>query len=123
MAELRRTLSPEFINRLDEIIVFDALSEEQLRSIARIMVERLNLSLTQRGIHLVVGDDVCAWLVRETAADRSYGARPLRRAIQRHIEDSLSEALIEGRFQDRGRIEVFMDGDTLSFRSAIEASA
>ncbi|HEX5044172.1 MAG TPA: ATP-dependent Clp protease ATP-binding subunit [Candidatus Polarisedimenticolaceae bacterium] len=123
MAELRRTLSPEFINRLDEIIVFDALSEEQLRNIARIMVERLNISLQQRGIQLVVGDDVCAWLVRETVSDRSYGARPLRRAIQRHIEDSLSEALIEGRFQDRGRIEVFMDGDTLSFRSAIEASA
>ena len=72
---------------------------------------------------LLNADEVCAWLVRETASDRSYGARPLRRAIQRHIEDSLSEALIEGRFQDRGRIEVFMDGEVLGFRTAVETSA
>ena len=75
MAELRRTLSPEFINQLDEIIVFDALSEEQLKKIARIMVERLNLSLQQRGIQLVVAEEVCAWMVRATASDRAYGAR------------------------------------------------
>ena len=75
LSEVRRTLSPEFINRLDEIIVFDALGEEQLREIARIMIQRLNAGLEQRNIVLEASDDVCTWLVRETASDRSYGAR------------------------------------------------
>jgi len=118
--EMKRTLSPEFINRIDEVIVFDALSEEQLRDIARIMIRRLNQSLVERKIELVVTDEVCDWLVSTTCQDRSYGARPLRRAIQRHIEDGLSESLIQGRFQE-GLIEVYLDGDRLAFRSAIEA--
>jgi len=120
MAEVKRTLSPEFINRIDEIIVFDALSEEQLRQIARIMIQRLNVGLQDRGIQISVAEDVCAWLVETTCQDRSFGARPLRRAIQRHIEDALSDALIRGRFQDRGVIEVYLDGDRLEFRETIE---
>jgi len=124
MSEVQRTLSPEFINRIDEVIVFDALSEEQLQAIARIMINRLNEGLAERQIQISVTDDVCEWLVNTTCADRSYGARPLRRAIQRHIEDALSEALIEGRFADRGQIEVYMDEDaTLRFRSALETSS
>ena len=102
MAEVKRTLSPEFINRIDELIVFDALSEDQLQHIARIMIQRLNRGLEDRGIQIAVTDEVCEWLVSTTCQDRSFGARPLRRAIQRHIEDALSEALIRGRFQDRG---------------------
>jgi ATP-dependent Clp protease ATP-binding subunit ClpC len=120
MNEVKRTLSPEFINRIDEIIVFDALSEEQLRDIARIMIRRLNESLENRKIELLVTDEACAWLVDTTCQDRSYGARPLRRAIQRHIEDALSESLIEGRFEE-GRIEVFLEGDRLGFRDVVEA--
>jgi ATP-dependent Clp protease ATP-binding subunit ClpC len=123
MAEVKRTLSPEFINRIDELIVFDALSEEQLRQIARIMIQRLNRGLEDRGIQIAVTDDVCAWLVDTTCQDRSFGARPLRRAIQRHIEDALSEALIKGRFQDRGVIEVYLEGDTLGFRAALETTS
>ena len=123
MNEVKRTLSPEFINRIDEIIVFDALSEEQLRKIARIMIERLNLGLEDRGIGIAVSDEVCSWLVDTTCSDRSFGARPLRRAIQRHIEDALSEALIRGRFPDRGQIEVFLDGDRLEFRGELETSS
>jgi ATP-dependent Clp protease ATP-binding subunit ClpC len=121
LAEVRRTLSPEFINRIDEIIVFDSLSEDQLRDIARILVHRLNETLTDRGIQLTVQDEVCHWIVQTTCQDRSYGARPLRRAIQRYIEDALSEAIITGRFQGKGVIEVFVDGDKLNFRSAVEA--
>ena len=113
--EMKRTLSPEFINRIDEIIVFDALNEEQLVDISRILVRRLNESIAEREIELVVDDAVYAWLVETTCKDRSYGARPLRRAIQRHIEDGLSEALIEGKFRE-GRIEVRLEGDKPSFR-------
>jgi len=123
MAEVKRTLSPEFINRLDEIIVFDALAEEQLGQIARIMVQRLNAGLADQKIQLRVTDEVCDWLVRTTCQDRSYGARPLRRAIQRHIEDELSEALIMGSLE-RGDIEVYLaDDEHVAFRSVMETSS
>jgi ATP-dependent Clp protease ATP-binding subunit ClpC len=123
MTEVKRTLSPEFINRIDEIIVFDALTEEQLRQIARILIQRLNVGLEERGIQIEVSDGACEWLVATTCQDRSFGARPLRRAIQRHIEDALSEALIRGRFPDGGSIEVYVDGDRLEFRAAVETAS
>jgi ATP-dependent Clp protease ATP-binding subunit ClpC len=121
MSEVKKTLSPEFINRIDEIIVFDALSEEQLQAIAKIMVRKLNSSLEERGIQIAVTDEMSAWLVRTTCQDRSYGARPLRRAIQRHVEDPLSEALIRGHFQERGLIEVYLEDGQPAFRTAIQA--
>jgi len=123
LAEVKRTLSPEFINRIDEIIVFDSLSEDQLRDIARIMIQRLNIGIEERGIQIAVTDEVCAWLVDTTCQDRSFGARPLRRAIQRHIEDALSEALIQGRFPEQGGIEVYLTGDRLEFRPVLETSS
>ncbi|HXV75745.1 MAG TPA: ATP-dependent Clp protease ATP-binding subunit [Candidatus Polarisedimenticolaceae bacterium] len=123
MAEVKRTLSPEFINRIDELIVFDALSEEQLQQIAGIMIQRLNLGLADRGIQISVTAEVGKWLVDTTCQDRSFGARPLRRAIQRHIEDALSEALIKGRFQDKGVIEVYLESNRLEFRAAMEATS
>ncbi|MBZ5639691.1 MAG: AAA family ATPase, partial [Acidobacteriia bacterium] len=121
MGEVKKTLSPEFINRIDEIIVFDALSEDQLQAIARIMVRKLNASLEERSIQIAVTDEVCAWLVKTTCQDRSYGARPLRRAIQRHVEDPLSEALIRGHFQERGLIEVYLEDGQPAFRATIQA--
>jgi ATP-dependent Clp protease ATP-binding subunit ClpC len=123
MNEVKRTLSPEFLNRLDEIIVFDALSEDQLRAIVRILIDRLNRGLAERRMQVSVTDEVCAWLVMTTCQDRSFGARPLRRAIQRHIEDALSEALIQGRFQEPGPIEVFLDGSRLEFRQVMAPSS
>jgi len=119
MAEVRRTLSPEFINRIDEVIVFDALTERQLREIARIMIQRVNTGLEEQRIQLHVTDEVCDLLVRTTCEDRTYGARPLRRAIQRHIEDALSEALIRGTLE-RGPIEVYLENDEVAFRVAVE---
>ena len=122
MGEVRRTLSPEFLNRIDEVIVFDALTEEQLTNIVRILLARVNAALVDRRVELVVPDEVCEWLVRTTCTDRSYGARPLRRAIQRYIEDPLSEALIRGTVQIGTPIEVFMDGERPGFRSAVSAA-
>jgi len=121
MNEVKRTLSPEFINRIDEVIVFDALTEEQLKQIARFMIERLNQGLEEQRIELCVTDEVCQMLVDQTCQDRSYGARPLRRAIQRHIEDALSESLIAGDLE-RGQIEVYLDGEKVAFRGAVETS-
>ena len=123
LAEVKRTLSPEFINRIDEIIVFDALTEKELAQIARIMIRRLNHGLVERKIEIQVSDQVCEWLVATTCQDRSFGARPLRRAIQRHIEDALSEALIGGHLSAGGTIEVYLDGEGLGFRAVGEETA
>ena len=119
MGEVKKTLNPEFINRIDEVIVFDSLTEEQLGEIVRIMIRRLNESLVDRNIEIVATDEACRWLVQTTCKDRVYGARPLRRAIQKNIEDALSDAIITGRFQDQGVIEVYLDGEKLKFRSPV----
>ena len=99
MSEVKRTFNPEFINRIDEIIIFDALTDEDLIAITRMLVEQLNENLKEKGIVISIDEDAVRWLLARTLKDRSYGARPLRRAIQRHIEDALSEAFIRGQIR------------------------
>jgi ATP-dependent Clp protease ATP-binding subunit ClpC len=106
LAEVKRTFNPEFVNRIDEIIVFDALSDEDLVKITRLLVEELNRNLKERGIAISIRDEAVQWLLARTLSDRSYGARPLRRAIQRHIEDALSEAFIRGQIRGGAGIVV-----------------
>jgi ATP-dependent Clp protease ATP-binding subunit ClpC len=115
---VRRTLSPEFLNRIDEIIVFDSLEERDLAQICNLMIRRLNETLKPRNIELILTEEAASWLLKATSQERSYGARPLRRAIQRYIEDALSEELLQGRFAARGQVEVFPEGDRLAFREA-----
>ena len=109
LGEVRKTFNPEFINRIDEIIVFDALSDDDLRTITRLLVKQLNDNLVDRKIRLELAPEVVDWIIEQTCKDRSYGARPLRRAIQRYIEDPLSEELIRGQLKG-GDIEVYLDG-------------
>jgi ATP-dependent Clp protease ATP-binding subunit ClpC len=106
MGEVKRTFNPEFINRVDEIIIFDALTDQDLVKITRLLIEQLNLNLKEKGIAILIHDDAVHWLLQKTLADRSYGARPLRRAIQRHIEDALSEAFIRGQIRPSRPIEI-----------------
>jgi ATP-dependent Clp protease ATP-binding subunit ClpC len=106
MGEVKKTFNPEFINRIDEIIIFDALTDEDLVKITRLLVEQLNLNLKERGIAIGIRDEGVMWLLHKTLPDRSYGARPLRRAIQRHIEDALSEAFIRGQIRSQVPIEI-----------------
>jgi ATP-dependent Clp protease ATP-binding subunit ClpC len=117
MAEVRRTFNPELLNRIDEIIVFDALSDHDLRAILQLLVEQLNANMKDRRIRVALGPEALDWLIAVTCRDRSYGARPLRRALQRYIEDPLSEELIRGRLSS-GEFEVFLQGDTLRYRPA-----
>jgi ATP-dependent Clp protease ATP-binding subunit ClpC len=116
MSEVRRTFAPEFINRLDEIIIFDELSDEDLFEIAELQIARLNRLLEGRRLDLAVSDEAKTWLIAKSCGDRKYGARPLRRALQKYVEDELSEALIQGTLADEGRIEVFVEGERLAFR-------
>src|SRR3982075_111781 len=94
--EVKRTFNPEFLNRLDEIILFSALSEQDLIQILELMVTQLNQNLAQKSITISVTDEAKKWILDKTTVDRAYGARPLRRALQKYIEDPLSEALIQG---------------------------
>ncbi len=116
LGEVKRTFNPEFINRVDEIIVFDPLSDEDLRRITRLLLGNLNQHLADRQLQLNVLPEVVDWIIDVTCRDRSYGARPLRRAIQRYLEDPLSEELIRGQLRT-GVIEIYLDHGTLSWRS------
>ncbi len=122
ISEMKKTLSPEFINRIDEIIVFDSLAEEELCKIAKLMVDDLNMTLTDKNMMIRPTDEVFQWLVKSTCTDRSYGARPLRRAIQKHIEDAISESLIQGKFQEKETIDVVLEDEKLVFKSALKAA-
>jgi len=117
MGEVRRTFNPELLNRIDEIIVFEALTDDDLRAILRLLVEQLNANMKDRRIRVTLLPEALDWLINVTCRDRSYGARPLRRAIQRYIEDPLSEELIRGLLRG-GDIEVYLQGDTLRYRPA-----
>ena len=117
LGEVKRTFNPEFINRVDEIIVFEALSDDDLRQITQMLVTQLNDNLVDRGLRITMSPEVIDWIIEMTCKDRSYGARPLRRAIQRYVEDPLSEELIRGRLES-GDVEVYLDGGTLSYRMA-----
>ncbi len=116
--EVKRTFNPEFLNRLDEIILFNALNEGDLIQILELMVIQLNQNLAQKSITVTVTDEAKKWVLSQTLSDRSYGARPLRRALQKYIEDPLSEALIQGTIATRPAfIEVFLEDNKLYYRS------
>ena len=95
MSEVRQVFRPEFLNRVDEIIVFHALTNEEIESIARLLVGQVIERLSERGIHLQM-DDSAIRRIAEAGYDTQYGARPLRRAIQRMVEDALSEQILTG---------------------------
>src|SRR5512142_2005280 len=122
LGEVKRTFNPEFVNRIDELIVFDALGDEDLRHILTLLVQQLNDHLVDRHLKIVLTPEVSDWIIDATCKDRSYGARPLRRAIQRYIEDPLSEELIRGHLE-RGDVEVYLDNGALAYRPAGVAEA
>jgi ATP-dependent Clp protease ATP-binding subunit ClpC len=114
---VKKTFNPEFLNRLDEVIIFNALTDSDLIQILELLVQQLNANLAQRHITITVNDDAKKWVLEKTVPDRSYGARPLRRALQRYIEDPLSEALIQGTITTRPAfVEVYLEGDKLFYR-------
>jgi ATP-dependent Clp protease ATP-binding subunit ClpC len=92
--ELKKEFSPEFINRIDDIIIFNPLTQIELRKICRLLVDDVNLALVQKGVQIAIDDSVIDWLLSRAEEESNSGARPVRRAIQRYIEDELSEFLI-----------------------------
>ena len=114
MDALRAHFRPEFINRVDEIIIFHPLSREQMKTIIDIQVKGLLTRLEERKIFVELTDTAKEWLVRE-GYDPSYGARPLKRAIQRHILDPLAMRVLEGEFREGDRIQVDAAQGALQF--------
>jgi len=107
IGELRKSFSPEFLNRIDEVVIFHQLEKEQLYHILDILIRELNLRLLEKGIEIEVDDAVKQWLIKE-GYEPLYGARPMRRAIQRAIGDPLSDELIRGRFKECRKVKVVL---------------
>jgi ATP-dependent Clp protease ATP-binding subunit ClpC len=121
MSSVRQTFAPEFINRLDEVIIFDQLTEDDLSQIIDLQIANLNSVIGARSLTVRLSGDARKWLIDKTIADRSYGARPLKRAIQKFIEDELSEALIQGEIVESSDVEVNVaDGGFVFTTVAVE---
>ncbi|MGH7332677.1 MAG: ATP-dependent chaperone ClpB [Candidatus Rokuibacteriota bacterium] len=115
LQELRNTLRPEFLNRIDEVVVFRALEREQIAQIVGIQLEHLRGRLAAKRIELEVTEAAKALLGRE-GYDPTYGARPLKRIIQRLVQDPLALKLLEGEFKEGDTVTVDAEGDRVVFR-------
>ncbi|MBA7693015.1 Chaperone protein ClpB [subsurface metagenome] len=122
MVELKKTFRPEFINRIDEIIVFHELTEEQLESIVNLLVKDLQKRLADRKLEIELTGRAKSWLVK-VGYDPVCGARPLRRAIERYVESPLSTRLLRGEFSQGDTVVVDVGADGLKFNTKKGAKA
>src|SRR6186997_446841 len=123
MSSVRQTFNPEFINRLDEIIIFDQLLDHELLEVVQLQLDQINKTMSRHGFEIKLTPEAKSWIVEKTCADRLYGARPIRRALQKYVEDPLSEALIQGQLEGSTLVEVFLSGQELDFRpEGVEAA-
>jgi ATP-dependent Clp protease ATP-binding subunit ClpC len=119
---LRQSFRPELLNRIDEIIVFRSLDRDQLAQITRLLLARVGRRMHAQGVELEVTDEAVEYLAN-AGFDPQYGARPLRRAIQRLLEDELSERLLAGEIEPGQRVRVDLGDDRLQVEAAPEAVA
>jgi ATP-dependent Clp protease ATP-binding subunit ClpB len=117
MAEVKTHFRPEFVNRIDEVVVFHALADDNIRSIARIQLKMLSARLAKMEYGLDVSDAAVAEIAK-AGFDPVYGARPLKRAIQSELENPLAKAILEGRFAPRDTIRVDYRGSKMTFEKA-----
>ncbi|OYD06568.1 ATP-dependent Clp protease ATP-binding subunit [Paludifilum halophilum] len=115
MEELRKSFRPEFLNRVDDVIVFHSLKEEHLQEIVSLMSDQLRKRLQEQEIDFILSDAAARKLAK-AGFDPIYGARPLRRAIQKHIEDRLSEELLKGNIQHGDTVEIDEEDGELTVR-------
>jgi ATP-dependent Clp protease ATP-binding subunit ClpB len=113
---VRQAFKPEFVNRLDDIVVFSALSQEDLGQIVELYIDRLQKRLGERRLELAVTPQARTWLA-ERGYDPIYGARPLRRLMQHEIDDRLATAILGGAIRDGDIVRVDLDGDQLTVKA------
>jgi ATP-dependent Clp protease ATP-binding subunit ClpC len=111
---LKQKFRPEFLNRLDEFIVFDSLTQDDIKLIVDKFMSEVTERVSDLKVSLFLSEDAKAWLVK-TGFDRMYGARPLKRAIQRYIESPLSKRLLAGEFPEGSRITVELSDGKINF--------
>jgi ATP-dependent Clp protease ATP-binding subunit ClpC len=114
LSELKRNFSPEFLNRIDELVVFHQLNKEHLLTIVDFLIAELNVRLEDREVQLDVSDEVKQWIITE-GFEPQYGARPMRRTIQKRLGDPLSEELLRGKFKDARKIKVVLSDNAPEF--------
>ena len=117
MGELKRTFRPEFLNRVDEVVLFRPLAEADLREIARRMLAGAEERLQTLGLSLVWEEEALSALARE-GLDRTYGARPLRRLIRTRVEDPIAEGLLSGAYRAGERLILTAEGGTAVVKKA-----
>jgi len=123
MGELKHAFNPEFLNRIDDIIVFHPLDNDQLLKIVDLLIDDLNRLLLEQDLQLEVDKEVKEWIIKNNFQP-SYGARPLRRAIQKVIEDPFSEEMLKGRFKEGGKVRAKMlDGSVVFEEVKLEVFA
>jgi ATP-dependent Clp protease ATP-binding subunit ClpC len=115
-------MRPEFLNRIDEIVLFRKLDREQLRDIVRLLLHATSARLNQREITLTVTDAAIEWIA-DHGYEPEYGARPLRRLIQREVDDRIADLLVNGAVDDGGSVRVDAVGDELLVDSLQTVSA
>jgi len=121
MGELKKTFRPEFLNRVDDIIVFHPLDQEHIKKIVGVMLKSLQKRLEQNGITMQVSDEAIAHLAQK-GFDPVFGARPLRRAIQTMVEDKFAEHMLEGTVKSGDTVNIGFDGTNLVFETRSSAS-
>jgi ATP-dependent Clp protease ATP-binding subunit ClpC len=115
-SELKRSFNPEFLNRIDEVVVFHPLTNDHLLKIVDMLVHELNSQImSDRDIQFEVSQEVKEWLIRENFQP-TYGARPMRRAIQKYLADPLSEDILRGRFKDAHKVLVTLKDGSVFFQ-------
>ncbi len=122
MDAMKKTFRPEFLNRVDEIIVFQQLTKEEIRRIVDLMSADLQSRIKAQGMELVITDN-CKDLIAKEGYNPTYGARPLRRAIQRLLEDALAEQVLQGKFKEGDTIETVLEAETIRFDKAAKKKA
>jgi ATP-dependent Clp protease ATP-binding subunit ClpC len=122
-SEVKRIFNPEFLNRIDEIILFESLNDEDLEGIVNLLIGMVNEVMKQKSLSIILRPEARKWIVDKTCHDRSYGARPLRRAIQKYIEDPLSEAIIQKQIKPDSTLDIYLSNDNLYYVPSGEPSA
>jgi len=114
MIEVERHFRPEFLNRLDELVIFNPLNHDDLSKIVHLQLAEVGARLEEKGVTLELNDEAIDFLIKK-GFHEDYGARPLRRAIERHIEDPLAEGVLRGEFEKKKTVKVTVAEDNEGF--------